>query len=76
MLSGRDVLLIMRAFGFEEHDRRGSHVKLRRVLPDGQKQTLTVPNHVEIDRGTLHAIFRQACRFIPESELRPEFFTD
>jgi hypothetical protein len=37
---------------------------------------LTVPNHDEIDRGTLHAIYRQACRFIPESELRAEFFTD
>jgi hypothetical protein len=28
------------------------------------------------DRGTLHAIYRQASRFIPESELRGKFFTD
>jgi predicted RNA binding protein YcfA (HicA-like mRNA interferase family) len=75
-LSGREVLKILRTFGFEEYDQRGSHVKLRRVLANGQKQTLTVPKHDQIDRGTLHAIYRQASRFIPESELRTEFFTD
>jgi len=37
---------------------------------------LTVPNHDEIDRGTLHAIYRRASRSIPESELRNEFFTE
>jgi hypothetical protein len=47
-----------------------------RVPEGGRTQSLTVPNHDEIDRGTLHAIFRQACRYIPESELRAEFFTD
>ena len=50
-------------------------MKLRRISPLGQSQTLTVPNHKEIDRGTLNAIFRQACRFIAESELRQKFFT-
>ena len=38
--------------------------------------TLTVPDHAEIDRGTLHAIYRQALRFMPDSELRPWFFTE
>jgi predicted RNA binding protein YcfA (HicA-like mRNA interferase family) len=55
---------------------RGSHVKVRRVLDSGQTQTLTIPNHKEIDRGTLHAIFRQASRFIAEPELRLVFFTE
>lgn len=76
VLSGRDVLRILREFGFHEFAQRGSHVKLRRVLQNGQPQSLTVPNHDEIDRGTLHAIYRQACRFIPEPELRARFFTD
>jgi predicted RNase H-like HicB family nuclease len=53
---------------------RGSHVKLRRTLASGQKQTLTVPRHKELDSGTVRAIFRQACRYIPEDELRPLFF--
>lgn len=75
-LSGREVLRTLREFGFVEFSRRGSHVKVRRILANGHIQTLTVPDHREIDRGTLHAIFRQACRFIPESELRARFLTD
>jgi predicted RNA binding protein YcfA (HicA-like mRNA interferase family) len=76
VLSGRDVLTILGSFGFQVLTQRGSHIKLRRVLPDGQTQTLTVPDHKEMDRGTLHAIYRQACRFIPETDLRPRFFTE
>ena len=75
VLSGREVLKILRGFGFQEFSQRGSHIKIRRVMA-GQTQTLTVPNHDEIDRGTLQAIYRQAGRFVPESELRGEFFTD
>jgi predicted RNA binding protein YcfA (HicA-like mRNA interferase family) len=75
-LSGRQVLRILVDFGFEVISQRGSHVKLRRMLADGRSQSLTVPNHDEIDRGTLHAIFRQASRFIPESDLRTKFFSD
>jgi len=48
-LSGGDVLQILRDFGFERSSQRGSHVKVRRLI-DGQAQTLTVPNHREIDR--------------------------
>ena len=76
ILAGREVLKILREFGFLEFSRRGSHVKIRRNLAAGEIQTLTVPDHSEIDRGTLHAIFRQACRFIPQSEIRVRFFTD
>ena len=76
VLSGREVLKILHEFGFQDLTQRGSHIKVRRVIASGQTQTLTVPNHDEIDRGTLHAIYRQACRLIPESELRAAFFTD
>jgi len=75
-LSGTGVIAILGEFGFRPLSQRGSHLKLRRVLDDGSTQTLTVPDHKEIDRGTLQAIFRQAGRFIPEAELRRVFFTD
>ena len=75
VLSGREVLKILGEFGFEDYTQRGSHIKLRRLVSGGRTQTITVPNHSEIDRGTLHAIYRQASRFIPESELRSKFFT-
>lgn len=58
ILSGKEVVKIFSKFGFEVVSQRGSHVKLRRVLADGTKQTLTIPIHEELDRGTLRAIFR------------------
>jgi len=76
VLSGRQVFNILAEFGFHGFAQRGSHVKLRRLVADGRSQTLTVPNHDEIDRGTLHAIYRQASRFVPEAQLRAKFFTD
>lgn len=75
VLSGQEVLKILGEFGFQEFAQRGSHIKLRRNVDDGRTQTLTVPNHNEIDRGTLYASYRPAGRFIPESELRSRFFT-
>jgi hypothetical protein len=49
-------------------------VKLRRILTNGTRQTLTIPIHEELDKGTLRAIFRQALRYIPEEELKPYFY--
>jgi len=74
-LSGRDLLRIFAAFEFRVLSIQGSHAKLRRVLSDGQRQTLTVPLHKVLAPGTLRAIFRQALRFIPEDDLKPWFFS-
>ena len=76
VLSGGEVLKILDEFGFQKFAQRGSHIKLRRISSSGRTQTLTVPNYDEIDRGTLHAIYRQASRYIPEIDLRGKFFTD
>ena len=73
-LSGSDVMKILGLFGFSVHSQRGSHVKLRRVSPSGEKQTITIPRHKELDAGTVRAIFRQASRYIPEQELRVQLF--
>ncbi len=74
ILSGKEVIKILSKFGFEVVSQKGSHVKLRRVLPDGTKQTLTVTLHEELDKGTLKAIIRQASRYIPEGELKQYFY--
>lgn len=76
VLSGRDVIKIFSAFGFHEGAHRGSHVKLIRALAEGTRQTLTVPNHDELDKGTLKAIYRQAQRYVSEEELKPHFYTE
>jgi predicted RNA binding protein YcfA (HicA-like mRNA interferase family) len=73
-LAGRDLLTIFQGFGFQQVSQRGSHVKLAHEVA-GARQVLTIPLHAELDSGTLRAIFRQASRFISESELRPHFYT-
>lgn len=75
-LSGPAVIHILESFGFIVYAQAGSHVKLRRIGPYGQKQILTIPNHKELDTGTLRAIFRQASQYIPDEELRPHFYTE
>jgi predicted RNA binding protein YcfA (HicA-like mRNA interferase family) len=75
-LSGADLVRILGLFGFEQISQRGSHIKLRRFAADGSKQTLTLPNHNELERGTLKAILRQSARYIPENELIKHFYSD
>ena len=75
-LSGQDVIKIFALFGFAVAGQKGSHVKLVRSLPDGSKQPLTIPAHPELDKGTLKAIIRHASRYIPETELKPHFYSE
>lgn len=75
-LSGAEVVAILVGFGFTVHSQRGSHIKLRRVASDEGTQTLTVPDHSELDTGTCRAILRQASRFVPDGDLRPHFYTE
>ena len=75
-LSGKDLLRIFSLFGFQSVSQHGSHVKLRRTLPSGRRQTLTIVLHAEVDKGTIRAIYSQALRYIPETDLRNHFYTD
>ena len=75
-LSGEEIIKIFLSFGFNVVAQKGSHIKLARIQKDGAKQTLTIPNHFEIDRGTLRAIYRQALRYISEEELKRYFYTE
>ena len=74
VLGGKDLLKIFASFGFQKIDQTGSHIKIRRDI-DGNKETLTVPMHYEIDKGLLKQIFVQATQYISEEELRPLFYT-
>ncbi|HSW54940.1 MAG TPA: type II toxin-antitoxin system HicA family toxin [Ignavibacteriaceae bacterium] len=76
ILSGGEVVKILRSFGFEILSQKGSHMKLVRLTRAGEKQTLIIPNHSEIDKGTSKAIFRQAIRYIPENDLIPHFYSN
>ncbi|OGF48998.1 hypothetical protein A3G55_00995 [Candidatus Giovannonibacteria bacterium RIFCSPLOWO2_12_FULL_44_25] len=75
VLSGEDVIKILQHFGFSVVKQTGSHVKLQRIL-DGFKQTLTIANHKELDRGTLRAIYGQVLRYVSEAELKEHFYSN
>jgi predicted RNA binding protein YcfA (HicA-like mRNA interferase family) len=74
-LPGRDVAAILVRLGFEVVATRGRHCKLRRTLPAGERQTVTIPLHASLAPGTLHAIYRHAVRFIPEADLQSHFYS-
>ena len=57
VLSGKECIEILKENGFEFRRQKGSHIILRH---DSSKIILTVPNHKELDRGTLRAIIRQS----------------
>ena len=75
ILSGQELIKILIEFGFSIHSQKGSHIKLVRYK-NNEKQTLTIPNHKDIDKGTLKAIMRQTSRYIPVEELNKIFYSE
>ena len=58
-LSGREVIKIISKQGFEIVRQKGSHIILIKKS-EAEKRAVVVPNHKEIDKGTLLEIIRQA----------------
>ena len=59
VLSVRDVIKILSKQGFAVARQKGSHIILVKETKDG-KIGVVVPNHKEIDKGTLLEIIRQS----------------
>jgi predicted RNA binding protein YcfA (HicA-like mRNA interferase family) len=57
VISGRDLVRALARVGFQFDRQRGSHIMLFRADPP---MTISVPDHKELDRGTLRGILRQA----------------
>lgn len=74
VLSGAKIVNIFEEFGFSIIGQKGSHVKLQRSI-NRIKQTLTIPKHSVLGKGTIKAIYNQATRYISESELREYFYS-
>jgi predicted RNA binding protein YcfA (HicA-like mRNA interferase family) len=55
-VSGQDAVSALRKAGFYIRRQHGSHIILRRDKPFAQT---VVPDHLELDSGTLRAILRQ-----------------
>lgn len=65
VISGKECIKILERAGFYFKRREGSHITLRRDNPFAQ---VVVPDHKELDRGTLRAIIRQAGLSLSEFE--------
>ncbi|MBC7264907.1 MAG: type II toxin-antitoxin system HicA family toxin [Chloroflexi bacterium] len=62
-ISGRECVKALGKAGFYFKRQEGSHIILRRDDPFAQ---IVVPDHKELDRGTLRAIIRQAGLSVDE----------
>ncbi|MFH1504679.1 MAG: type II toxin-antitoxin system HicA family toxin [Candidatus Omnitrophota bacterium] len=63
VISGKECVKALGRAGFCFKRQEGSHITLRRDEPFAQ---MVVPNHKELDRGTLRAIIRQAGLSVDE----------
>ena len=75
-LAAREIVRLLGRHGFEVVSTRGSHAKLARIGSSGRREVLIVPMHRRLTAGTVHAIYRQACRFVPDEALRIGFFAE
>jgi len=62
-ISGHECVKALGGAGFYFKRQEGSHIILRRDDPFAQ---IVVPDHKELDRGTLRAIIRQAGLSVDE----------
>ena len=56
VISGRDAAKAFQKMGFLLHRQRGSHM----ILYHANGRHLSIPDHKELDRGTLRALIRGA----------------
>ena len=63
VISGKECARALTGMGFYIKRQRGSHIVLRRDEPFRQ---IVVPDHKELDRGTLRAIIRHADLSVDE----------
>mgnify|MGYP000283048035 FL=1 len=73
--SGREIISVLRSFGYVPVSWSGSHVRLRYENPDtGEVRNVDVPMHDEVKIGTLRSIadqcdaedFQEWCRWIDD----------
>ncbi len=73
--SGREIIAVLRSFGYAPVSRSGSHVRLRyEHLETGEVRNVDVPMHTEVRIGTLRSIadqcgaedFHEWCRWIDD----------
>ncbi len=59
VVSGQQIVKALKKAGFEIVGRKGSHIRLKKKTDKGVF-IVTVPDHREIAKDTLHSIIRQS----------------
>ena len=62
-LSGKAVVKAFERDGWEKARQRGSHIVM---VKDGSMATLSVPDHKEVAKGTLHSLIRASGLSVDE----------
>lgn len=70
LYSSKEILRALQQAGFSVISQKGSHIKLRGIK-QGKIQTVIVPDHKEIARGTFSSILNQANLTRQEFESNP-----
>ena len=63
VISGAECVKALEQMGFVVERQRGSHIILVREEP---RMTVSIPEHKELDRGTLRAVIRQVGLSVDE----------
>jgi predicted RNA binding protein YcfA (HicA-like mRNA interferase family) len=59
-VSGSDLVKVFQKDGWSVVGQKGSHIKLRKTLEGQAKQTIIIPQHKVIKKGTLAGILRDS----------------
>ncbi|RMF81994.1 MAG: type II toxin-antitoxin system HicA family toxin [Chloroflexi bacterium] len=62
IISGQECVRALQRLGYTISRQKGSHIRMRHE----SRPPVTVPDHNELDRGTLRAIIRQAKLSVDE----------
>ena len=65
VISGEEVIRVLRKYGYEMVRQKGSHARLRNES-DPRRLPVTVPLHKELAPGTLKSILGDACMSVDE----------
>ena len=64
ILSGQEVVNVLKKIGYEKDRQRGSHIIVRQHKKPYRR--ITIPDHKEIAKGTLRAIIRESGLSVEE----------
>jgi predicted RNA binding protein YcfA (HicA-like mRNA interferase family) len=62
VVSGMRMAKAVKKLGYSEVGQKGSHLRLRKILPNGSPCPVTIPMHKELSRGVLISILTDVSR--------------